>query len=262
MKKLFLLLFAINFISHGQKSIGIELCLEYQNSIKSFSSNSLAENALDEILNVIGVAKNFYLIPCDDISNALAITFKGERYIIYDKDFINDINNSTSDWSGKFILAHEVGHHINGHTRDFLIASVLDDQTKEKQKEEELEADEFAGFIIAKLGASFYQIKELMDIIASENDDEYSTHPSRSKRIEAMKRGFNKARVSLDNSSKEGNITKIESNTNQSPLSEVLSIDFNNEINWLTMNEALAKQKEQPKKIMIDMYTVWCGPCK
>ena len=34
------------------------------------------------------------------------------------------------------------------------------------------------------------------------------------------------------------------------------------EINWLTMNEALAKQKEAPKKIMIDMYTSWCGPCK
>ena len=34
------------------------------------------------------------------------------------------------------------------------------------------------------------------------------------------------------------------------------------EINWLTMNEALDKQKDQPKKIMIDMYTVWCGPCK
>ena len=34
------------------------------------------------------------------------------------------------------------------------------------------------------------------------------------------------------------------------------------EINWLTMNEALAKQKENPKKIMVDMYTTWCGPCK
>ena len=34
------------------------------------------------------------------------------------------------------------------------------------------------------------------------------------------------------------------------------------EINWLTMNEALAKQKEVPKKIMVDMYTTWCGPCK
>lgn len=34
------------------------------------------------------------------------------------------------------------------------------------------------------------------------------------------------------------------------------------DINWLSMDEALAKQKEIPKKIMIDMYTTWCGPCK
>lgn len=34
------------------------------------------------------------------------------------------------------------------------------------------------------------------------------------------------------------------------------------EIQWLSMNEALAKQQEHPKKIMIDLYTTWCGPCK
>lgn len=33
-------------------------------------------------------------------------------------------------------------------------------------------------------------------------------------------------------------------------------------INWVTMDEALAAQKETPKKIMMDVYTVWCGPCK
>ena len=33
-------------------------------------------------------------------------------------------------------------------------------------------------------------------------------------------------------------------------------------INWLSMDEALAKQKSNPKKIMIDMYTTWCGPCR
>ena len=33
-------------------------------------------------------------------------------------------------------------------------------------------------------------------------------------------------------------------------------------INWVTMNEALELQKNAPKKIMIDMYTSWCGPCK
>lgn len=33
-------------------------------------------------------------------------------------------------------------------------------------------------------------------------------------------------------------------------------------INWMTMNEALEAQKENPKKIFMDVYTIWCGPCK
>lgn len=34
------------------------------------------------------------------------------------------------------------------------------------------------------------------------------------------------------------------------------------EINWVTFNEAIALQKKAPKKIMMDVYTSWCGPCK
>ncbi|MEW4923723.1 thioredoxin fold domain-containing protein [Algibacter sp. 2305UL17-15] len=34
------------------------------------------------------------------------------------------------------------------------------------------------------------------------------------------------------------------------------------EIKWVTLDEALALQKKNPKKIMMDVYTVWCGPCK
>lgn len=34
------------------------------------------------------------------------------------------------------------------------------------------------------------------------------------------------------------------------------------EINWLTLNEALELQKKAPKKILMDVYTTWCGPCK
>ncbi|MEL6810439.1 MAG: thioredoxin family protein [Bacteroidota bacterium] len=33
-------------------------------------------------------------------------------------------------------------------------------------------------------------------------------------------------------------------------------------INWMTMDEALAAQEKTPKKIFMDVYTVWCGPCK
>lgn len=34
------------------------------------------------------------------------------------------------------------------------------------------------------------------------------------------------------------------------------------QINWVTFGEALELQKKNPKKIMMDVYTVWCGPCK
>lgn len=33
-------------------------------------------------------------------------------------------------------------------------------------------------------------------------------------------------------------------------------------INWMSMNEALAAQQKEPKKIFMDVYTDWCGPCK
>ncbi|WP_372745778.1 thioredoxin family protein [Lutibacter sp.] len=34
------------------------------------------------------------------------------------------------------------------------------------------------------------------------------------------------------------------------------------EINWMTLEKAVEAQKTNPKKIFIDAYTVWCGPCK
>lgn len=33
-------------------------------------------------------------------------------------------------------------------------------------------------------------------------------------------------------------------------------------VNWLTFEEAIAANKDNPKKIFIDIYTDWCGWCK
>ena len=33
-------------------------------------------------------------------------------------------------------------------------------------------------------------------------------------------------------------------------------------INWMTVEEALAAQEAEPRKMLFDMYTTWCGPCK
>lgn len=34
------------------------------------------------------------------------------------------------------------------------------------------------------------------------------------------------------------------------------------EIKWMTLDEAMAAQKKNPKPIFMDVYTDWCGPCK
>lgn len=34
------------------------------------------------------------------------------------------------------------------------------------------------------------------------------------------------------------------------------------EVNWITVEEAVAATQKNPKPIMIDVYTKWCGPCK
>lgn len=34
------------------------------------------------------------------------------------------------------------------------------------------------------------------------------------------------------------------------------------EIKWLSFEEAISKNKENPKQILIDVYTDWCGYCK
>ena len=38
--------------------------------------------------------------------------------------------------------------------------------------------------------------------------------------------------------------------------------DPNSPVHWMTFEEAVAKAKKEPRPIMIDIYTSWCGPCK
>ncbi|MBC8755416.1 thioredoxin fold domain-containing protein [Kordia sp. YSTF-M3] len=33
-------------------------------------------------------------------------------------------------------------------------------------------------------------------------------------------------------------------------------------INWVTIEEAQELMKKEPRKIIMDVYTTWCGPCK
>jgi len=203
MKKLIFILFYFPLISFGQKLDygnpidAAKLCILIQNN--SFTSDKDAEIALNKILNVIGASKRFVVLPCSNIENAVAVTYKGIRYILYDNEFMSSIAEKTSIWSNTFILAHEVGHHINGHSVDVLLiaSDVIKPYSIKDKQQQELEADEFAGFILAKLGATLAQASESINLLANNEDDTFSTHPSKNKRLTAIKIGFNNASLGI-----------------------------------------------------------------
>ena len=161
-----------------------ELCTHIKSN--SFMSNAEADDALGKILSVVGASKRFVLAPCENINNALAIIEDGMRYILYDPEFVNSISDTSNYWANMSILAHEVGHHINGHTLGSSISSY-------ENKIEELEADEFSGFVMQKIGATLEQSIDAIASIAAEGDDTYSSHPNRARRIKAITKGFNNA---------------------------------------------------------------------
>jgi len=204
MQKLLLILLCLPMIGFGQgcqygsSTDASELC-DFYNRGNSFTSDKNADIALDKILSVTGMSKRFVLKQCNDISNCVATAYKGIRYILYDKEFMDTIATRTNSWSNLSILAHEIGHHVNGHSLDLVIGVLsetlnIDALTLGEQRQQELEADQYSGFIMYKLGASLSQAQEAIHLVSTNADDTYSTHPKRDKRLDAIEKGYNKSK--------------------------------------------------------------------
>ena len=187
-KVIFLLLLLVSSNSYTQNSkSGIDICI----ALKGFNSSSEANDALDRILSTIGVSKNFVMQECSNVSSASALQVEGVRYIFYNQQWMRNVNNKTS-YGGLFTLAHEVGHHINGHALDWVLYATksVNSKTLSERRAQELEADEFAGFVLAKLGASLNETTAVIRGIVDNSDDTYSTHPSLNKRLASIKKGY------------------------------------------------------------------------
>ena len=39
-------------------------------------------------------------------------------------------------------------------------------------------------------------------------------------------------------------------------------VNAQSQVNWMSLEEAVIAQKNEPRKIVMDVYTSWCGPCK
>ena len=190
------LLFAQNNSFDGSKNDFNLLCGLIQSN--SFANDQIAEQALDKIIKSVDIPQNFIIGYCPDIENCVAVTYRGVRYIIYDREFMRDIAKGNDENVNLSILAHEIGHHVYGHTVDIELYenNSIPPPSLRKKRMQELEADEFSGFVMARLGKSLNEALFAVNQLPRNSNDVNSTHPSRDKRISAVKKGYNRGKKS------------------------------------------------------------------
>jgi formylglycine-generating enzyme required for sulfatase activity len=147
-----------------------------------FDPSNEAQQIISAIMGANLLEPNF-VIKSGDVKNALATVEGGQRYIIYNTTYVERIKRSGgSDWPAFYVFAHEIGHHLNNHRFD------LSDNAK--SKEQELQADVYAGGMLYRLGATLDQAQSGIGIDFS---DDSRTHPPRKARIEAVASGWKRA---------------------------------------------------------------------
>src|SRR5687768_14121589 len=103
------------------ESIELEGSCNYAGGVLSgtattFGSVDEAGDIIDQTVEASGLSRNF-LIEAASVPNAAAAIEGTERYILYNPDFIHTVRQTTgTEWAAISIMAHEVAHHLNGHT--------------------------------------------------------------------------------------------------------------------------------------------------
>ncbi len=152
-------------------------------SFRAAPLNSWARSELwgftEEVLQAVGLQANFDLIETDVVPNAAAVIHEKRRVLAYNPVWLKSYERKDR-WAMYGLLAHEIGHHLQGHT-------LLEGGSKPPT---ELEADRFAGFVLGKLGATE---ADSISLWLTLPDSASATHPGKSQRVGVVKEGWRKA---------------------------------------------------------------------
>lgn len=148
------------------------------------SDGTDGREAVRNIMRFTGLPQNFKVVE-GEVPNAAALIVMGsegvpERVIAYNATFMKQVREATinNDWASISIMAHEIGHHLSGHT---LLPGG-------SQPPIELEADKFSGFVLYKMGAALTDATKAISTLIPEEDG--PTHPGRKKRLVAIEAGW------------------------------------------------------------------------
>ncbi len=150
--------------------------------------NADGRDVVAEIMKFTGLPQNFEVVEHADVPNAAAVILLGpdklpRRVIAYNPGFMNHVRRATADnnWAPISIMAHEIGHHLSGHTI----------QPGGSQPPTELEADKFSGYVLYKMGALLADAQKAMTTLVPETGGK--THPGRTPRVRAIEDGWKQA---------------------------------------------------------------------
>jgi hypothetical protein len=172
--KIYTLLFSFIFFLSG--SLGAQ---NWNAAVEpaSFANVNEAARISKEILDAAGVKANFRIAEAR-VENAMAVVHQGQRYVLYNPDFISRLTKATgTEWAAVSVLAHEIGHHV--YRSDGKLLST------------ELQADEFSGFVLQKMGSSLSEAQAAMKLLSTPYATR--THPARNDRLESIEEGWLKA---------------------------------------------------------------------
>lgn len=145
-------------------------------------SEAAAKDAVYRIVQHSGLLPTFTVREDLTVKNANAYIKGRERIIAYNPSFIASIIDSTrTDWSAVSILAHEIAHHLLGHTLD----------PAELHPGDELACDRYSGFILFHMGATLQE--SLAAIAVAGNVHGTRDHPPKHARSAAIQQGWEKA---------------------------------------------------------------------
>jgi hypothetical protein len=116
--------------------------------LRSAAAGDLAAVVKDILVACNGSNQVIEVRPADDIETVAATSSFGPNAILYNPKALAELRRLTEDeWAVVFLLAHEVMHHLVGHTTTATPPANND-------RAAELEVNELAGLVLRRLGAS------------------------------------------------------------------------------------------------------------
>lgn len=185
----------------GSKYLYLTSACSYDRSIKNESiiitePKAESKNLMRQIFDYSGLYTQIetYGINTNDIG--ISFIDNNKRYILLNEGLLDGLQKSNKDyWANLSVLAHEIGHHLDGHT---LINEISKTNYAYQQWEKEWIADFYSGYILSKMGATVDEaisgVKRIIPEDYWQNSPNVASHPDRYSRIVTIKNGYYKAK--------------------------------------------------------------------